>query len=72
MSGPPELIEGELTQLRRASPADASALFTAANHPDVVRFMEWKSPTDESETADHLEQAFEACGLSIYSPTSSI
>ena len=55
MKTPPELIYGVLVRLRRAIPEDAQALFLAAAHPDVMKYMEWAAHASDAETRSHLE-----------------
>ncbi len=60
MKPPPEIIEGHSIRLRRASPADAPALFNAAAHPDVMRYMDWPAPKTDQAIRTHLESVFES------------
>lgn len=60
MNFPPEIIEGNQIRLRRASPADATALFNAAASQDVMRYMDWPAQKTERETRAHLEGVFES------------
>jgi ribosomal-protein-alanine N-acetyltransferase len=55
MNFPPELIESGPLRLRRATPADATALFNAAANPEVMRYMDWATPKADAETRTHLE-----------------
>ncbi|MBE0549463.1 MAG: GNAT family N-acetyltransferase [Rubrivivax sp.] len=57
MRTPPELIDGVLVRLRRATPEDAPALFLAAASPDVMKYMEWAAQASDAETRTHLEGA---------------
>lgn len=60
MNHPPEIIEVPPIRLRRASPADATALFNAAANPDVMRYMDWLAPKTVQEIRTHLESVVES------------
>lgn len=60
MSIPPELITTPSIILRRAVPDDAPSLFRLAADPDVMRFMDWAMPTDDTCTRSNLESAVAA------------
>ena len=57
MKTPPELIDGILVRLRRATPDDAPALFLAAASPEVMKYMGWPAQASDSETRSHLQGA---------------
>ena len=59
MNTPPELIDGALVRLRRATPDDATALFAAAASPEVMKYMDWKAQASDSETRRHLEDVMQ-------------
>jgi ribosomal-protein-alanine N-acetyltransferase len=65
MTRPPEIIEGNLIRLRRASPADATALFKAAANSDVMRYMDWIAPKTDKETRAHLEGVVESWNAGV-------
>lgn len=53
----PEVLAGSLISLRRITAADAAALFATADHPDVMRFMDWPHPKSVAEVEAHLRKA---------------
>lgn len=54
---PLDFVAGTVISLRRIEVEDASALFAAANHPEVMQYMDWLRPTDVAETTAHLRKA---------------
>lgn len=56
MQTPPEQIDGTRIRLRRAAPEDAKHLFAAAADAEVMKYMDWKAQTSNSEARVHLQQ----------------
>jgi ribosomal-protein-alanine N-acetyltransferase len=53
----PEVIPRTLISLRHIAIADAPTLFAAADHPDVMKYMDWAHPKSVSDTLTHLQKA---------------
>ena len=51
----PVLIEGARLRLRRSTPADATAVFHAAQHAEVMRYMDWPAHGSEADARSYLE-----------------
>lgn len=52
---PPVLIEGVRLRLRRSTPADAPWTYAAANHPDVMRHMDWPAHRGVEDAHAYLD-----------------
>lgn len=51
----PEAIVGAQLRLRRSTPADARAVFDAANDDEVMRYMDWPRQRSAAEAQAYLE-----------------
>lgn len=51
----PVLIEGVRLRLRRSTPLDAAWTFSAAQDPEVMRYMDWPAHHAEAEARAYLE-----------------
>ena len=52
---PPVVIEGVRVRLRRSSPDDAPSVYRAANHVDVMRYLDWRAHRGVDDARAYLE-----------------
>ena len=55
MQHPPEQLIGSRVRLRRTTPEDSEALFMIASEPEVLRYMDWPTPSNLAEVASRNE-----------------